>query len=202
VVPHPDDEVLSTGGLIALQRRRGVEVVVVAVTDGEAAYPSETPSALAERRRREQSCALEVLGVSPGAIVRCGLPDGRVPDHVNALSNRLLSVVRSDDLLVGPWTHDHHSDHVACGEAVVAVGRAAGITTIGSLFWAYHHTDPADVVPRSFMRLDLDDVLVRVRDEALLAHESQLPGGADDSVLSPALLSPLRQLCEMYVAVA
>jgi LmbE family N-acetylglucosaminyl deacetylase len=113
----------------------------------------------------------------------------------------VLSVLRPGDLLVGPWVRDYHSDHVACGETVSAVGRAAEIATVGSLFWAYHHTDPAEMGPTSFVGLNLDGALVRSRDEALLAHESQLPGGADNSVLSEALLASLRRRREMYVAV-
>jgi LmbE family N-acetylglucosaminyl deacetylase len=35
IAPHPDDEVLGAGGLIAAQAFLGVEIVVVAVTDGE-----------------------------------------------------------------------------------------------------------------------------------------------------------------------
>ena len=38
VAPHRDDETLGAGGLIAAQRSRGIEVRVVAVTNGEMAY--------------------------------------------------------------------------------------------------------------------------------------------------------------------
>lgn len=38
VSPHPDDETLGAGGFIASQRARGIDVSVVAVTDGENAY--------------------------------------------------------------------------------------------------------------------------------------------------------------------
>ena len=39
IAPHPDDETLGAGRLIATQRRQGVPVTIVAVTNGEAAYP-------------------------------------------------------------------------------------------------------------------------------------------------------------------
>lgn len=39
VVPHPDDEVLIMGGLLARQLDAGASVLVVAVSDGEAALP-------------------------------------------------------------------------------------------------------------------------------------------------------------------
>ena len=57
VAPHPDDETLLSGGLIAHQARAGVPVIVLAVTDGEAAYPGD-PDGLARQRRREQRQAL------------------------------------------------------------------------------------------------------------------------------------------------
>jgi LmbE family N-acetylglucosaminyl deacetylase len=61
VVPHPDDETLAVGGLIAIQRAKGVDVTIIAVSDGENAY--EQNQGPAELRREEQICALERLGV-------------------------------------------------------------------------------------------------------------------------------------------
>src|SRR6187399_2442164 len=66
ISPHPDDETLGAGGLIASQIRRGIPVDVVAVTDGEAAYPGQTD--LAAVRRAEQENAVRELGVSARAI--------------------------------------------------------------------------------------------------------------------------------------
>ena len=69
VAPHPDDEVLGAGGLIADRRRRHVPVTVVAVTDGEAAYAGV--EGLGSLRRNEQSKALaRVLGVAESDIIR------------------------------------------------------------------------------------------------------------------------------------
>jgi LmbE family N-acetylglucosaminyl deacetylase len=39
---HSDEEVLGCGGTLALLAREGYEVLVVGVTDGEAAYPGST----------------------------------------------------------------------------------------------------------------------------------------------------------------
>ena len=36
VSPHPDDEVLACGGLMALAAQAGVAITVISVTDGEA----------------------------------------------------------------------------------------------------------------------------------------------------------------------
>ena len=61
VSPHPDDETLGVGGLMAELLARRWSVCVVAVTDGEAAHGRQVPSAarrLARRRRAEQEAAL------------------------------------------------------------------------------------------------------------------------------------------------
>lgn len=52
VAPHPDDEVLGCGGLIAAARAAGMPVLIIALTDGEQAYPDEPgwrPQVLARR---------------------------------------------------------------------------------------------------------------------------------------------------------
>src|SRR5580692_8282234 len=61
VAPHPDDETLGAGGLIhTWAARHGLPVVIVSVTDGEAACP-EIPN-LAAVRRSELEAARRELG--------------------------------------------------------------------------------------------------------------------------------------------
>src|SRR6201996_5368876 len=52
VAPHPDDETLGAGGMIAAQCEAGVPVFIIAVSDGEAAYQNFPD--LAALRRAEQ----------------------------------------------------------------------------------------------------------------------------------------------------
>ena len=68
ISPHPDDETLGTGALIASHCKGGHNVTVVAVTDGENAY-RDAPG-LAATRIREQEEALQHLGVGYARIVR------------------------------------------------------------------------------------------------------------------------------------
>jgi LmbE family N-acetylglucosaminyl deacetylase len=186
VVPHPDDESLSVGGLIATQRRRGRSVRIVAVTDGEAAYPSRChPDDLARLRRHEQDQALATLGVASSDIVRLGLPDGGVAAHEDDLAHELGELVRGMGLVVGPWQHDHHTDHEATGRATERAARGRDVTLAHSLFWAWHHTDPELAKPASLVALDLDDELFDRRREAIACHRSQLT-----DVVAPRMLHP------------
>jgi LmbE family N-acetylglucosaminyl deacetylase len=202
VVPHPDDEALAAGGLIARQRGRGREVVVVAVTDGDAAYPDWRGAELARVRRREQLDALRRLGVRRQAVYRLGITDGAVAGHLDAIVTGLLEVLSPDDTLVAPAVFDWHPDHEACGRAARTAADLVGCTLLGSLFWAHHHPDhvPANV---SLCALALSDDEVARRRAAVLAHRSQLapsPCTSADPILAPELLGLLDRPVEYYVA--
>ena len=59
VAPHPDDEVLACGALIAMHARQGGEVLVVAVTDGEASHAEVSALRPGELQRLEGADILE-----------------------------------------------------------------------------------------------------------------------------------------------
>lgn len=174
VVPHPDDESLSTGGLIAHQRRAGLDVVVVAVTDGEASYPDVDGELLSSLRREEQDRALEQLGVDTDRVVRLGLPDGSVARHERELEVRLVELLDDVGLVVAPWVHDHHTDHEAVGRAASRCAARRSVTLASSLFWAWHHCDTDTLAGQTMVSLALDEDLRRRRRDAIGCHRSQL----------------------------
>ena len=63
---HPDDEAISTGGLMALASAKGHRVVLVCATRGEQGEPQEgildEGESLGERRAKELAISTEVLG--------------------------------------------------------------------------------------------------------------------------------------------
>src|SRR5947199_8996501 len=65
VSPHPDDETLGCGGLIARHATAGCAVAVAMLTDGEASHrdhPTLDSRVLASTRREEVRAAPAVLG--------------------------------------------------------------------------------------------------------------------------------------------
>ena len=201
LVPHPDDEVLATGGLIAHQRSRGREIVVLAVTDGDAAYPDWNGIDLARVRRREQLDALGLLGVGRTGVLRLEVPDGAVSDHVDDVVDQLAALVDEDDVLVAPAVFDWHPDHEACGRAASIVAARTGCHLLGSLFWAHLHPDRAPA-RLHLAALALTDDEVAHRRDALACHASQLhPLGrsAADPILSRDVLGLLDRPVEYYV---
>ncbi|MFN4032756.1 MAG: PIG-L deacetylase family protein [Fimbriimonadales bacterium] len=102
IAPHPDDEVLGCGGLIAAAVAQGAPVRVVYLTNGDgftaaaALTARATPHAdeclqLGRLRQAEASNALQLLGGSPDDAVFLGYPDrGLLP-----MAMRPQRVVRS-----------------------------------------------------------------------------------------------------------
>ena len=120
VAPHPDDEILACGGLMALHARRGGKCVVVAVTDGEASHGEDhrwRAGQLGETRRAERACGLAQLGCAQAEVHRLGLPDSKVASHLETLQSELAKRMQWGDIVVTTWRHDGHPDHEVCGAA-------------------------------------------------------------------------------------
>jgi LmbE family N-acetylglucosaminyl deacetylase len=200
VSPHPDDESLSSGGLVSLQRRRGLDVAVIAITDGEAAYPGRDPVELANTRRREQDAALHELGVDRADISRLGLPDGDVTAHEHLVEQALLERVQPGDLIIAPWTGDVHPDHEAVGRAARSAAANAGCITMSSMFWTWHARSPEALADVDVVALHLDDRDREARARAVDAHRSQFEHASGSPILRPPHLETLGWPVEIYVA--
>ncbi len=200
VVPHPDDEVLMMGGLLqnVLSNHHLYSVIVLAVTDGEAAYPLTNGDDLASTRRHEQDVALRHLALAQvPPVVRLGLPDSGVHLHTQTLVDAIAEIAESDSVIVAPWRRDYHSDHEACGQAAHTAAQNLGCSIAEGLFWAWSHLSPNDKCQLS--KLDLTSDQVYRRRAALEAHSSQLrPPPPFQPVLTGADLEPLHWNEEFY----
>ncbi|GAB3624279.1 PIG-L family deacetylase [Mariniluteicoccus endophyticus] len=141
VAPHPDDEVLGVGALAARLVSR-VEVVVLAVTDGTAAYPSLDPGELAATRIRESEAACAVLGIPEPLRLR--LPDGDVGVHEDTLVACLADVLTPTTLCLATWRGDGHPDHEATGRAAARACADMGVPLAEYPVWAWHWARPDD----------------------------------------------------------
>src|SRR6478735_12486879 len=174
-------------------------VTVVAVTDGEAAYPSVPPSTLADRRRIEQRRSLALLGVDPVSVVRLGLPDSAVACHEDELVDVLTALSADAGLVVAPWIGDHHSDHEACGRAAAAAARTARCTIRHGLFWGWSLGSPVEPPFSEMTHLELSPSERRTRTQALECHQSQLTDELATPMLTTADLEPLAWPAEYYI---
>src|SRR5438552_9322857 len=127
---HPDDECLSTGGILARYAAEGVRTVLVTCTDGAVGEISDpalaTPENLVEVRARELDNAVRILHVS--RLVKLGYRDSGMAgtadnNHPDSFQQapfddaleRVVRVVRHErpQVLVtyderGGYGHPHH----------------------------------------------------------------------------------------------
>jgi LmbE family N-acetylglucosaminyl deacetylase len=197
IAPHPDDETLGAGGLIADQRRRGVPVSVIAVTDGDAAYADV--KGLAGIRRIEQEQALQVLGVRRDATTRLSIPDSKVAEYETELESRLAALIGVDDLVVAPWDFDSHPDHEACGRAARKVAKATGAALALYMFWTWHHKATDSLAGEPLRRFELDEKLQALKWTALNCHRSQLEHDTGEPILPEKLLGPAKRPFEIFI---
>lgn len=184
ISPHPDDESLGVGGLIAIARRHHQDVSIVAVTDGSGshprsvAYPREKLIAL---RRAEMEEACRRLNVAPDRIIHLGLPDTAAPRHGPAFDvaatavSEMIARSNAANLFV-TWRHDPHCDHEASAMLADEVRRRHPKVRLWAYpVWGWHLPPEHDLnaPPPSGCRINVTDVLAFKRD-AIAAHASQM----------------------------
>jgi len=120
VAPHPDDDVLGCGAVLAAAAAGGVPSAVFFMTDGSRSHPGSRrypPQRMRALREREALAALERCGVAPMAATFFRAPDGAcessaTPPRV-ALGERLAAalIAFAPTIVFAPWRRDPHPDH-------------------------------------------------------------------------------------------
>jgi N-acetyl-1-D-myo-inositol-2-amino-2-deoxy-alpha-D-glucopyranoside deacetylase len=142
---HPDDECISTGGVLAMYAASGVRTVLVTCTDGAVGEISDpalaTPDTLVEVRARELDASVRILGVS--RLVKLGYRDSGMAgtadnQHPNAFAQadfhsavgRVVEVMREERPQVVIAYDENggygHPDHIRAHEVAVAAFKASG----------------------------------------------------------------------------
>ena len=202
LAPHPDDESLGTGGLIAGQAKAGRPIHVALLTDGTGSHPNSArypAPRLAALREAEATAALAHLGLPPTALHPLRYPDryapreGQALDEAAAVLQALLARTGATTLVTA-WIADPHADHEA---AALIARRAVAGTTIRLLHvpvWGLTLPPDAelDLPPITGARYDVTPFLPAKR-AAVAAHRSQMTPLIDDDphgfCLDPAFIA-------------
>lgn len=142
LVPHPDDEAIGCGGLLAYLAQLGVAVRVVLVSDGSGA--GGLPEGAAAKRFKEFLASLKVLGASISHEA-WALPDGDLAACPMLLDDLLTQSLADflPSLLVAPWLYDLHPDHAAVGQLAVRAHQQLKFAQ-GVLFYEVWSPVPAN----------------------------------------------------------
>jgi len=120
LAPHPDDEVIGCGGLLALHRQEKRQVKVVVATDGRRAE-GEGDEAYVSVRELETNRGLELLDVENATFLK--FADRALEDHHEALVSQLRTLITGfrPDLIAVTGPVEIHPDHRALARALIAV---------------------------------------------------------------------------------
>ena len=211
LAPHPDDESLGCGGLIAEALARGRAVYVAILTDGSGSHPGSLtflPPRLAALRAQEVRDATARLGLPPDNLQLLGATDGSAPTdgpEFAALAQRLAEFVQARDIatICATWRHDPHCDHFAAALLAANVCRFTGARHLSYPVWSWTLPDDSELpgLPQG-ARLDIAPHLPAKR-RAIAAHASQLTGliadASDAFRLAPSFLALFDRSWEVFI---
>jgi LmbE family N-acetylglucosaminyl deacetylase len=181
LAPHPDDESLGCGGLIAACVAAGRSPTVLVLTDGtgshprSAAYPADRLRSL---RQQEATEAVGALGLAADRIHFLDQKDTAAPMKGPAFDAVVAMILRvapaSTTAILAPWRHDLHCDHEAAALVAEPVAAARNLRLVNYPVWGWTlpPTTEIDEQPRSGWRLDIARHLTAKR-RAIGAHRSQ-----------------------------
>ena len=210
VAPHPDDESLGCGGLIAACGDAGLPVTLIIVSDGTGSHPSSPrhpPARLASLRRSEATEAARRLGLERGALHFLDLPDRDVPaagPDAEAAVDRIAGLSAAADVIAVTWRHDPHCDH----RASFRLARRAAARVPGAALWEYPvwgltlpAETPLDEEATAGVRVPVGRFLPTKR-AAIAAHASQVTNLISDDPdgfrLAPDMLARFDGPFETY----
>lgn len=138
--PHPDDEVLGCGGVIAKYSQRGCKVFLCIVTK---AYEPEWSSSFIKNRPKEIKKASEILGIKE--FFTLDFPtvklDGVGKKKINDAFRKIILETQPDIVFV-PFSGDLSHDHQITHEAVLVAARPGPKTSVTKIL-AYETPETA-----------------------------------------------------------
>jgi LmbE family N-acetylglucosaminyl deacetylase len=189
IAPHPDDESLACGGLIAEACREGLRARVVIVSDGAGSHPNSRaypPARLKALREEEARRAGAELGLPPEEILFLRLADRFVPSKGAEAERAIGEIVDCVEeigarSLFVSWRHDPHCDHAAAYQIAREVQRRVGeLRLFEYVVWGAALPPSTQVQPiRDGFRIRIEQALEKKR-RAIAAYRSQTTNLIDD----------------------
>ncbi len=167
LAPHPDDDTFGMGGTIKKMTISGVQVTVAYFCDGSSGTPDGIiDKKLIEVRKNEAKEAGKILGISEQVFF--SYPDGKLAAggaSIRVLSDLIERI--NPDIIFLPSFLDNHPDHRIVNEILINTLTRMKIDEI--LLWGYEVWTPAFI-----NRLSEISLYIKTKQEAILAHRSQL----------------------------
>jgi N-acetylglucosamine malate deacetylase 1 len=168
IAPHPDDDVIGAGGMMALLARSRRPVVTVYVTTGAPA--GNTACRSVYTRRQEALAALRVVKAQGAFFMDCTSRDVLdQPSRVRAVLMNIIALLCPCAVYV-PWPLEQHATHQAVTRMAVQGLRRLG--PFAGEIWGYCVWS---ALPPSLLRRSVDITRVaHLKRAAIEQHASQI----------------------------
>ena len=162
---HAGDAELTSGLLLAKQRRLGDRTVILHLTLGEGGNPKLTPEVYGEQKHREAQAVAAALGAE---VVFAPFKDGQLPDD-DATRRYVADVIRQvrPTHVLTHWGQSIHKDHSAAHRIVVdavLLASLSGVVTehpawrgVRAVWYAENWEDPDDFRPYVYVGVAPED---------------------------------------------
>ena len=162
---HCGDAEITTGALLARQKRMGDRIAILHMTLGEGGNPRMTPKAYGEQKRREAIEAAKVLGAE---VYFAPYKDGELPND-EAVRRYVAGVIRQvkPTHIITHWKSSIHKDHTntcAIVNDAVLLASLEGVVTahprwqgVRGIYYAENWEDPEGFQP--YMYVDVTEEL-------------------------------------------
>jgi LmbE family N-acetylglucosaminyl deacetylase len=179
LAPHPGDESLNCGGLIAELCRLGRPPFVMVLDDGSASHPHSSDYSadrLAHLHERETRAAVRHLGLPSARLLMVGLLDGSIPSAEGAIFDAIVRAIalvmwaRDCNVILAPAPNTPDPTHEATYRIAQAVVAETGVGIL--LYPGYHCRVPPDMRATDNLpgyRLDISAHLP-AKQSAIAAH--------------------------------
>jgi LmbE family N-acetylglucosaminyl deacetylase len=131
IQPHPDDNEIGMGGIIAALAKKGCTIEYLTVTNGDLGLtdPKLTYETLASLRKQETIAAGKKLGVSQFHFLDHG--DGTL-ESIPSLAAEIAELIRTIQpeaiFCPDPWApYEAHNDHIVTGKAASQAFISSGL---------------------------------------------------------------------------
>ena len=176
---HPDDIEINCAGTLAKCVKRGDNVTVCHVCNGNLGHVVIQPDELAEIRKNEAIKAGSLAGIK---VVTCDIGDLMAYDQIKEQRDKVVDIIREaqPDFIITHAPNDYMPDHVAVSKLVFDASFAASVP-----HYVSGVTTPSQVTPIFYMDnlggneflpteyVDITDE-IDLKLEMLECHESQL----------------------------
>lgn len=139
ISPHPDDEILGCGGIIAAQNKRGKSVSIIFMTKGENVNENIVKEIIVEERNKLTRKALSSVGHNIEKCYFLDYPDGGVSyNHPETNKLNLLIKQIKPQVIYVPNLNDGWNDHVQANQIVHSLIKNTTIQLYEYCVWFWY----------------------------------------------------------------